>query len=140
VCESLAEQMARDAEGASKFARISVRGARSMDEAQRAARTVASSQLVQCSLNGEDPYWGRVLSELGVSGAEFDPEQVEIAYNGIVACRHGINADDDPAGLAATMKGGEIHIECDLQAGSGTASMLFTDLSYAYIDENRGTS
>lgn len=140
VCESLAEQMARDAEGATKFARISVRGARSMEEARMAARTVASSQLVQCSLNGEDPYWGRVLSELGVSGAEFDAEQVEIAYNGIVACRHGINAEDDPDGLAATMKQTEINIECDLQAGSGAASMLFTDLSHAYIDENRGTS
>ncbi len=140
VCESLAEQMARDAEGATKFARVSVRGARSMEEARMAARTVAASQLVQCSLNGEDPYWGRVLSELGVSGAEFDAEQVEIAYNGIVACRHGINAGDDPAALATTMKQTEIHIECDLQAGSGTASMLFTDLSHAYIDENRGTS
>ena len=95
---------------------------------------------MQCSLNGEDPYWGRVLSELGVSGAGFDQEQVEIAYNGIVACRSGIAAADDPAGLAATMKGPEIHIECDLHAGSEEASMIFTDLSHAYIDENRGTS
>jgi glutamate N-acetyltransferase/amino-acid N-acetyltransferase len=140
VCASLAEQMARDAEGATKFARVTVRGAGSMEEARRAARMVAASQLVQCSLNGEDPYWGRVLSELGVSGAVFDPEQVEIAYNGIVACRAGINAADDPDGLAATMKNTEIHIECDLNAGSGTATMLFTDLSHAYIDENRGTS
>ena len=89
VCGSLAEQMARDAEGATKFARVTVRGAASDDEARRAARTVAASQLVQCSLNGEDPYWGRVLSELGVSGAQFDQEQVEISYNGVVACRDG---------------------------------------------------
>lgn len=140
VCGSLAEQMARDAEGATKFARITVRGARSVEEARKAARTVAASQLVQCSLNGEDPYWGRVLSELGVSGASFDPEQVEIAYNGIVACRAGIAASDDPGGLAATMKSAEIHIECDLRAGGGDATMIFTDLSHAYIDENRGTS
>ena len=140
VCGSLAEQMARDAEGATKFARITVRGARSYDDASRAARSVASSQLVQCSLNGEDPYWGRVLSELGVSGASFDQEQVEITYNGIVACRSGIATTDDSAGLVATMKGPEIHIECDLHAGSDEASMIFTDLSYAYIDENRGTS
>jgi glutamate N-acetyltransferase/amino-acid N-acetyltransferase len=140
VCASLAEQMARDAEGATKFARITVRGARSYDDASRAARTVAASQLVQCSLNGEDPYWGRVLSELGVSGASFDQEQVEIAYNGIVACRSGIAASDDPTALTATMQGTEIHIECDLHAGSEEASMIFTDLSHAYIDENRGTS
>ncbi|MGZ4691251.1 MAG: bifunctional glutamate N-acetyltransferase/amino-acid acetyltransferase ArgJ [Acidimicrobiia bacterium] len=140
VCSSLAEQMARDAEGATKFARITVRGARSVEDARRAARAVAASQLVQCSLNGEDPYWGRVLSELGVSGAQFDQERVEIAYNGIVACRSGIAAADDPQALAATMKSPEIHIECNLHAGSGEATMLFTDLSHAYIDENRGTS
>ena len=57
--------------------RITVRGARSYAEARTAARAVAASQLVQCSLYGYDPYWGRVLSELGASGARFDPEQVE---------------------------------------------------------------
>jgi glutamate N-acetyltransferase/amino-acid N-acetyltransferase len=139
VCGSLAEQMARDAEGATKLARVTVRGAASHDAARRAAHTVAASQLVQCSLNGEDPYWGRVLSELGVSGASFDPEQVEIAYNGVVACRQGIAAGDEAA-LAAAMKAYEIHIECDLHAGSDEATVLFTDLSHAYIDENRGTS
>ena len=72
---------------------LTVRGARNRARgAARGARTVASSQLVQCSLYGEDPYWGRVLSELGVSGALFDPEQVDIAYNGIVVCRDGIAA------------------------------------------------
>jgi glutamate N-acetyltransferase/amino-acid N-acetyltransferase len=140
VCASLAEQMARDAEGATKLARVTVRGAGSDDDARRAARQVAASQLVQCSLNGEDPYWGRVLSELGVSGASFEPEEVEIAYNGVVACRAGIAAAVDPNALAATMKATEIHIECDLRAGVHEASMLFTDLSHAYIDENRGTS
>jgi glutamate N-acetyltransferase/amino-acid N-acetyltransferase len=139
VCGSLAEQMARDAEGATKLARVTVRGAASHDAARRAAQKVAASQLVQCSLNGEDPYWGRVLSELGTSGASFDPEQVEIAYNGVVACREGIAAGDEAA-LAATMKAYEIHIECDLHAGSDAATVLFTDLSHAYIDENRGTS
>jgi glutamate N-acetyltransferase/amino-acid N-acetyltransferase len=91
-------------------------------------------------LNGEDPYWGRVLSELGVSGAQFDQEQVEISYNGVLACRNGITADADEAALAAAMKAVDIHIECNLHAGTGEASMLFTDLSHAYIDENRGTS
>jgi glutamate N-acetyltransferase/amino-acid N-acetyltransferase len=140
VCGSLAEQMARDAEGATKVARVTVRGAASTEDARRAARAVAASQLVQCSLNGEDPYWGRVLSELGVSGAVFDQEEVAIAYNGVVACRDGVTAAPDEAALAAAMKPAEIHIECDLGAGASEASMLFTDLSHAYIDENRGTS
>jgi glutamate N-acetyltransferase/amino-acid N-acetyltransferase len=140
VCGSLAEQMARDAEGATKFARIVVRGARSVEEAKMAARSVASSQLVQCSLNGEDPYWGRVLSEIGASGAFIDQEQVTIAYNGVVVCERGIAAPHDEAPLAAAMGGRDITIEADLAMGQGTATMMFTDLSHAYVDENRGTS
>src|SRR5262249_12811282 len=80
ACRDLARQMAADAEGATKLARIVVRGARSTAEARTAARAVARSQLVQCSLFGSDPYWGRVLSELGASGARFDPERTRIAY------------------------------------------------------------
>ena len=58
-----------------------------------------NSQLVQCSLNGGDAYWGRVLSELGASGAFIDPEQVDIAYNGVTVCRDGIACAHDAAAL-----------------------------------------
>ncbi len=68
ACGDLATQMAADAEGGSKVVRIRVTGARSDGEAQRAARKVADSLLVKCSLNGEDPYWGRVVSDLGSAG------------------------------------------------------------------------
>ncbi len=140
VCSSLAVQMAGDAEGATKLVGITVRGARTRDEARRAARTVAESQLVQCSLNGGDPYWGRVLSELGVSGATFDPEQVEIAYGDVVVCRGGVHADHDEAQLDKVMDERSITITCDLNAGPAQATMRTTDLSHAYIDENRRTS
>jgi glutamate N-acetyltransferase/amino-acid N-acetyltransferase len=140
VCGSLAEQMARDAEGATKFVRVTVTGARSDADARLAARAVANSQLVQCSLNGSDPYWGRVLSELGASGAHFDPEQVVIAYNGIAVCRDGVACAHDADALAREMAGREIEITCDLGVAHGTATVLTTDLSHAYIDENRRTS
>ena len=140
VCGSLAEQMARDAEGATKFVRVNVVGARSQGDAQVAARAVANSQLVQCSLNGEDPYWGRVLSELGASGALIDPERVAIAYSGVTVCREGIAAPHDAAALAQAMAAGDIEIRCDLGLAHGDATVLTTDLSHAYIDENRATS
>jgi glutamate N-acetyltransferase/amino-acid N-acetyltransferase len=140
VCDSLAAQMAADAEGATKLARIVVRGARSTDEARRAARAVASSQLVQCSLYGADPYWGRVLSELGASGAFLDPERVNIAYNGITVCRDGVAVPHDETALEAAMAGRDIEIACDLHQGRGEAIMRFTDLTHAYVDENMGTS
>jgi glutamate N-acetyltransferase/amino-acid N-acetyltransferase len=117
-----------------------VRGARNDHEAQRAARQVASSQLVQCSLYGQDPYWGRIISELGVSGAMFDAEQVTIAYDGVVVCEHGIAAPHDTAAVAKAMEARDLDITCDLHNGNGEATMLFTDLTHAYVDENMGTS
>jgi glutamate N-acetyltransferase / amino-acid N-acetyltransferase len=140
VCRSLALQMASDAEGATKRARAIVRGARTKADARRAARAVANSQLVQCSLNGEDPYWGRVLSELGASGAFIDPEKVDIAYGDVMVCRNGVASKYDAHALAAVMGEHDIDIVCDLHAGDADATVVFTDLSHAYIDENRGTS
>ncbi|MFM8303954.1 MAG: bifunctional glutamate N-acetyltransferase/amino-acid acetyltransferase ArgJ [Actinomycetota bacterium] len=140
VCDDLAHQMAADAEGATKLVRLTVTGARSTDDARRAARGVAASQLVQCSLYGQDPYWGRVLSELGASGAYLDPERVDISYNGITVCRNGIAAAHDEPALHASMRGREIEIVCDLHEGSGEALVRFTDLTHAYVDENMGTS
>jgi glutamate N-acetyltransferase/amino-acid N-acetyltransferase len=140
ACADLAHQMATDAEGATKCVTLHVRGARNDAEAQLAARTVASSQLVQCSLYGKDPYWGRVISELGVSGAMFDPEAVTISYEGIVVCEHGIAAPHDTDAVAKAMEERELTIDCDLHNGNGEATMLFTDLTHAYVDENMGTS
>jgi glutamate N-acetyltransferase / amino-acid N-acetyltransferase len=140
VCRLLSFEMARDAEGMTKTAQIIVTGARTREQAKTAARAVADSQLVQCSLNGGDPYWGRVLSELGASGAFLDPEKVDIAYGDVVVCRNGIAADHDRDALATVMSAPSIVITCDLHAGPGEASMTTTDLSPAYIAENRRTS
>lgn len=140
VCGSLAEQMARDAEGATKFVTVRVVGARNIAEARTAARAVADSQLVQCSLNGNDPYWGRVLSELGASGAHLDPEAVDISYNGVTVCRDGVALEHDPSAITAALAEHDVEILCDLRQAHGEATVLTTDLSHAYIDENRRTS
>ena len=140
VCDDLALAMAADAEGATKLATVVVEGARSGEDARQAARAVAASQLVQCSLYGADPYWGRVLSELGASGVWFDPERVDIAYNGIIMCRDGVAALHDERAIEHAMAGREITITCDLKQGMGRAAVRFTDLTHAYIDENMGTS
>ncbi len=140
VCDELATAMAADAEGATKLARVVVRGARSAEEARRAARAVAGSQLVQCSLYGNDPYWGRVLSELGASGSFIAPERVDISYNGIVVCRNGVAMPHDELALESAMARREIEIVCDLHQGMGRATVRFTDLTHAYVDENMGTS
>ena len=133
--------MAADAEGASKVAHVVVTGAASDDEAHRAARKVAESALVKCSLNGEDPYWGRVVSELGSAGVAFDLDRVEVAYGGVVVCREGVAVDhDEPAVRAA--HAGPRH-RAALRPGPRrreAVPMLSTDLGHGYIDENRTTS
>ncbi len=140
ACASLAEQMAADAEGATRRARIRVHGAVSDDDARRAARKVAESQLVQCSLFGADPYWGRIVSELGSSGAAFELGRVSVSYGGVEVCRAGIAADHDATSVAEHLAGPQVDITADLGLGDGRAALLFTDLTPGYIDENLRTS
>jgi glutamate N-acetyltransferase/amino-acid N-acetyltransferase len=142
VCASLSDQMAHDAEGATKFVRLTVKGARSNGEALRAARAVAQSQLVKCSWFGGDPYWGRILSELGASGSFLDPDKVDIAYNGFTVCIGGVAAPGgfDAEALAKSMQQKEIEVVADLHLGNGAATVTSVDLAPGYIAENMGTS
>ena len=140
ACTSLAEQMVADAEGATKVVHVRVTGAASDTEAHRAARQVADSLLVKCSLNGADPYWGRIVSELGTAGVAMELERVTISYGGVAVCRRGEAAGHDAAAVAAHMAGRVIDLHCDLGLGSGAGVVLTTDLGYGYIDENRTTS
>jgi len=140
ACQSLAGQMAADAEGGSRIVHVIVTGAVSDDEAHRAARKVADSNLVKCSVNGEDPYWGRVVSELGSAGVAFDMALVQVAYGDTVVCRRGVAADHDDKAARLHMALPHVEIRCDLGLGSGTAAVMGVDLGYGYIDENRTTS
>jgi glutamate N-acetyltransferase/amino-acid N-acetyltransferase len=140
ACAELAEQMADDAEGATKVATIRVQGAESDEDARLAARRIAESQLVQCSLHGADPYWGRVVSEAGASGALFSPDRVSVAYGGVVVCRDGVGVAHDQAAVAAHLQGRMVDVTVDLGAGEGRAAILTTDLSPGYIAENMRTS
>lgn len=140
VCRQLAQSMAADAEGATKLVQVRVSGAADDEEAHRAARKVADSLLVKCSLNGGDPYWGRVVSELGSAGVAFDIDRVEIAYGRTTVCHHGTAAEHDTGAVADHMAGQRIEISCDLGLGTGMGTVLGTDLGYGYIDENRTTS
>jgi glutamate N-acetyltransferase/amino-acid N-acetyltransferase len=140
ACHGLAALMAADAEGGSKVVHVVVTGALTDDEAHGAARKVADSNLVKCSLNGEDPYWGRVVSELGSAGVGFEMGVVEIAYGGTVVCRGGVAADHDETAVRAHMAQALIEIRCDLGLADGRAVVMTTDLGHGYIDENRTTS
>jgi len=140
ACASLALQMVSDAEGATKVATVRVTGARTAAEAATAARKVSESQLVKCSFYGKDPYWGRVVSELGSAGVAFDPDLVSVSYGGVVVCRGGIACEHDRKALDAHMAGRAIVVLADLGLGDGRAEILTADLTHGYVDENMTTS
>ena len=140
ACRDLAEQMAGDAEGATKVVRVRVKTARSVDEARQAARKVAESQLVKCSLYGGDPYWGRVMSELGSAGVGFDPELTSVAYGGTVVASNGVAVAHDTGAVQRHLEGRHVEIVAHLGLGAAEASILTNDLTPGYIDENMRTS
>jgi glutamate N-acetyltransferase/amino-acid N-acetyltransferase len=140
ACGDLAGQMAGDAEGATKVVRLRVCGAHSDEEAAVAARKVAESQLVKCSWYGQDPYWGRIASELGSAGVAFDQRLLQVSYGDVVVARHGVEVDHDRDAVVSHMAGRHLDITADLGIGAGSAHVLTNDLTHAYVDENMGTS
>jgi glutamate N-acetyltransferase/amino-acid N-acetyltransferase len=140
ACADLSLQMVADAEGATKLARIRVTGAATDADAAAAARKVARSLLVKCSLYGRDPYWGRVVSELGSAGVAFDPDLVAVSYGGVTVCRGGVACEHDAAAVGAHMAGRDLLVVADLGLGAGTAEIATADLTHAYVDENMTTS
>jgi len=140
ACRDLAIQMADDAEGSTKTVFLTVTGAANDAEAAKGARDTANCQLVKCSWYGEDPYWGRIAAEMGAAGIAFDPATITISYGGqVVYAAEQVQPVDEMA-LSAHMAGRSINLEVDLGQGSGSAWIVTTDLSHAYIDENMRTS
>lgn len=140
VCLDLATQMVGDAEGHTKVVRVQVTGALTADEARQAARKVAESQLVKCSWYGQDPYWGRIASDLGTAGVALDPARLSIAYGDQVVSRGCVEVAHDREAVPAHMAGEYLEVVCDLGVGDGSARVLTNDLTHAYVDENMGTS
>jgi glutamate N-acetyltransferase/amino-acid N-acetyltransferase len=137
VCADLARGLIGDAEGASKDIVITVRNAASESDAVDAARAISRSNLLKCALHGEDPNWGRVLSALGTTSAEFEPENVDVVMNGVRICiGGGIGESRD----LVDMSGREITIEVDLRAGGEQASIWTNDLTADYVHENSAYS
>jgi glutamate N-acetyltransferase/amino-acid N-acetyltransferase len=140
ACGELAAQMAGDAEGATKVVHLTVTGAASDADAEAGARQVARSALCKCSWFGQDPYWGRLASELGSAGIDFDQERFSASYGGVQVAAGGVTIAHDEAAVAAHMAQRHLEIVCDLGLGPGTFTVLTNDLTHAYIDENTGGS
>jgi glutamate N-acetyltransferase/amino-acid N-acetyltransferase len=137
VCQDLARQLIADAEGVSKEVAIQVVNAASEGDAVEVGRSCARNNLLKCALHGEDPNWGRVLAAVGTTSAVFDPNQIDVAINGVTLCRGGSIGDDRDL---VDMSGRAINIVIDLNAGHSSATIWTNDLTAEYVHENSAYS
>jgi glutamate N-acetyltransferase/amino-acid N-acetyltransferase len=137
VCAELAEQLVRDAEGASKDIRIEVVGAASEADAVEVGRSIARNNLLKCAIHGEDPNWGRVLSAIGTTSAVFEPDHLNVAINGVWVCKNGSFGEDRDR---VDMRYREVRITADLAAGHESAVIWTNDLTADYVHENSAYS
>ncbi|MBN3930074.1 bifunctional glutamate N-acetyltransferase/amino-acid acetyltransferase ArgJ [Streptomyces verrucosisporus] len=137
VCDDLAQQLIRDAEGASKDIRIEVVNAAVEDDAVEVGRSIARNNLLKCAVHGEDPNWGRVLSAIGTTSAAFEPDRLNVAINGVWVCRDGSVGEDREL---VDMRYREVRITADLAAGEKSAVIWTNDLTADYVHENSAYS
>ena len=137
VLKDLALQIVNDGEGASKCITIRVCGARSEEDAECMARTVANSPLVKTAFFGEDANWGRILMAMGRSGVRFNPEGVDVAFGDVVLVRDGLAvgkaAEEEATKL---LKEKNIVVCIDLKDGVGCEEVYTCDFSLDYVKIN----
>lgn len=137
VLANLAEQVARDGEGARKLVEITVEGAKTKASARKIAMSIANSPLVKTAIAGEDANWGRVVMAVGKAGEPADRDKLSISFNGIrVAKRGARDPDYDEAQVSDAMKAPEIAIKVSLGLGKGRDRVLTCDLTKEYVAIN----
>ena len=133
----LAQQVARDGEGARKFVTIEVTGAESDRSAHRIALSIANSPLVKTAIAGEDANWGRVVMAVGKAGEPADRDRLTIWFGDVrVAADGERDPGYDEAAASAVMKQDEITVRVDIGLGSGAARVWTCDLTKAYVEIN----
>jgi glutamate N-acetyltransferase/amino-acid N-acetyltransferase len=137
VLADLAEQVARDGEGARKLIEIIVEGAKTKQSARKIAMSIANSPRVKTAVAGEDANWGRVVMAVGKAGEPADRDKLSIAFNGIrVASKGARDPSYDEKEVSAAMKQPEIQIKVSLGLGKGSDRVLTCDLTKEYVAIN----
>ena len=136
VAQTLAREIARDGEGATRLIEVAVEGAASEESAAALAKSVVGSSLVKAAVFGEDANWGRVLTAMGCSGVTFDPDGVEIWFGPVKVFSGGEPVAHEEAEANATLAAGEVKITARLDEGDASATAWGCDLSYEYVRIN----
>jgi len=136
VCNYLSRRIARDGEGATKLIEVVVENAASPEDAHKAASTIATSPLVKTAVFGEDANWGRIITAVGYSGVEFDPDYTDIYIGDILVCKNGCAVDFDEGAAKEALKKDEVKLLANINKGVYSDRVLTCDFSLEYVKIN----
>ena len=136
ICQGLAQRIASDGEGATKFLTVNVKGTKSFADAKTIGMSVAKSPLVKTAFFGEDPNWGRVICAVGYAGIPMDPQKTVVKFGGIPVYANGVGVAFDEEALREVMAQHDIVIDIDMGDGDGEATVWTCDFSYEYVKIN----
>jgi glutamate N-acetyltransferase/amino-acid N-acetyltransferase len=144
VCLELAKKIVRDGEGVHRVVTIRVNGAKTIQDADAAARAVANSALVKTSWHGGDPNWGRIIDAIGYSAATVVEEKIDIGYSApgakkiLWSLKRGQPTKATFKQLCAAVAPKEFELHINLNLGKASAVMYAADLTEEYVDFNKG--
>jgi glutamate N-acetyltransferase/amino-acid N-acetyltransferase len=137
VLMSLAHQLVRDGEGATKFIKVTVTGAETAASARKIARSIADSPLVKTAFAGEDANWGRIVMAVGKADEPIDRDSLLVKFGPLVAAQDGMVAPGyDEAKMSAYMKGQNLEVTVDVGMGRATSVVWTCDLTKRYVEIN----
>jgi glutamate N-acetyltransferase/amino-acid N-acetyltransferase len=139
VCTSLARQIARDGEGATRLVELRITGGASEQQAHRVGDAIACSPLVKTAIHGSDPNWGRILAAAGYSGAAIEPERVRLwfgEHDDVQLLDRGLPVAFDAARASALLREAPAIVRLDLGLGAASAIVWTCDLSAEYVRVN----
>jgi glutamate N-acetyltransferase/amino-acid N-acetyltransferase len=144
VCLELAKKIVRDGEGVHRVVTVRVNGAKTIQDADAAARALANSPLVKTSWHGGDPNWGRIIDAIGYSAAKVVEEKIDIGYSMsgakkiLWSLKRGQPTKATFKELCAAVAPKEFDLHINLNLGKANAVMYAADLTEEYVDFNKG--
>ncbi|WP_141535212.1 bifunctional glutamate N-acetyltransferase/amino-acid acetyltransferase ArgJ [Bacillus cereus] len=136
VCEDLAKKIAQDGEGATKLIEVNVQGTKTNEEAKKIAKQIVGSSLVKTAIYGEDPNWGRIISSIGQSEVEINPNTIDITLQSIAVLKNSEPQMFSEEEMKKKLQEHEIIIDVYLHLGEENGSAWGCDLSYEYVKIN----
>jgi len=137
VCTSLARQIVSDGEGVTHVVELRIQQAATDADALKIAKAIAHSPLVKTAWSGCDPNWGRLVAAIGYSGAQIDPERIDIHFGELAICRNGGRAPEfDETAAHVYIAQPEFSVTIELHQGAGSCVFWTTDLTHEYVSIN----